>query len=139
MVAIRSAFYRFPSPMNKLRTTKQRKVIEKICFSNARPLSVDDIEALGKKELRSLNRVTIYRNLNRMVDANQLNRISHPQKGTLYEQASRPHHHHFFCKACESTFELPGCGLSLEKQTPDGFIVEGHEVFLNGVCATCVS
>ena len=123
--------------MKKQRTTQQRKIIEEICFSTTHPLSIDDIEARGKKRLHTLNRVTVYRNLNRMVDAGELNRFSHPEKGTLYEQANRPHHHHFFCKTCDTTFELPGCGLSLEKQTPAGFIVEGHEVFLNGVCATC--
>ena len=123
--------------MKKQRTTQQRKVIEEICFSSTHPLSIDDIEARGKKRLHTLNRVTIYRNLNRMVDAGELTRFIHPVKGTLYEQANRPHHHHFYCKTCEATFELPGCGLSLKEQTPTGFIVEGHEVFLNGVCATC--
>ena len=125
--------------MKKQRTTQQRKIIEDICFSSKHPLSIDDIETLGKKRLRTLNRVTVYRNLNRMVDAGELTRFSHPVKGTLYEEANRPHHHHFFCKTCEVTFELPGCGLSLKEQTPDGFIVEGHEVFLNGVCASCAS
>ena len=125
--------------MKKQRTTQQRKVIEEICFSSTHPLSIDDIEARGKKRLHTLNRVTIYRNLNRMVDAGELTRFIHPEKGTLYEQANRPHHHHFYCKTCEATFELPGCGLSLKEQTPTGFIVEGHEVFLNGICAACAS
>ena len=125
--------------MKKQRTTQQRKVIEEICFSSTCPLSIDDIESRGKEILATLNRVTVYRNLNRMVDAGELTRFSHPEKGTLYEQANRPHHHHFFCKTCEATFELPGCGLSLKKQTPAGFIVEGHEVFLNGVCSACAS
>ena len=125
--------------MKKQRTTQQRKVIEEICFSSTHPLSIDDIEARGKKRLHTLNRVTIYRNLNRMVDAGELTRFIHPVKGTLYEQANRPHHHHFYCKTCEATFELPGCGLSLKEQTPTGFIVEGHDVFLNGICAACAS
>ena len=125
--------------MKKQRTTQQRKIIEEICFSSTHPLSIDDIEARGKKRLHTLNRVTIYRNLNRMVDAGELTRFIHPEKGTLYEQANRPHHHHFYCKTCEATFELPGCGLSLKEQTPTGFIVEGHEVFLNGICAACAS
>ena len=125
--------------MKKQRTTQQRKVIEEICFSSTHPLSIDDIEASGKKRLHTLNRVTIYRNINRMVDAGELTRFTHPEKGTLYEQANRPHHHHFYCKTCDATFELPGCGLSLKEQTPIGFIVEGHDVFLNGICAACAS
>ncbi len=125
--------------MKKQRTTQQRTIIEEICFSSTHPLSIDDVEARGKKRLCTLNRVTVYRNLNRMVDAGELTRFTHPEKGTLYEQANRPHHHHFFCKTCEATFELPGCGLSLKEQTPAGFIVEGHEVFLNGICAACAS
>ena len=139
IVAIRKSGSKITPSMKKKRITKQKKIIEKICFSSSRPLSIDEIESQGKEKLPSLNRVTIYRNLTRMIDAGELTRFSHPEKGTLYEQTNRPHHHHFFCKICEFTFELPGCGLSLKKQTPDGFIVEGDEVFLNGVCKTCAT
>ena len=62
--------------MKKQRTTQQRKVIEEICFSSTCPLSIDDIESRGKEILATLNRVTVYRNLNRMVDAGELTRAS---------------------------------------------------------------
>jgi Fur family ferric uptake transcriptional regulator len=119
------------------RTTEQRKIIEQICLSNQHPLTIDSILQQGHAQLPTLNRVTVYRNLNRMVEEGTLVRLSHPDKGTLYEKADRPHHHHFFCRICEKAFELPGCGLSEKKQAPTGFIVEGHEVFLHGLCVNC--
>ena len=125
--------------MKQTRQTKQRKVLESICMESEQPLTIDEILEAAHTLLPSLNRVTAYRNLNRMVEAGELTRVSHPIKGTLYERADRPHHHHFFCKRCESAFELPGCGLSESKMTPKGFVVESHEVFLHGLCATCAS
>lgn len=123
--------------MSIKRTTEQRKIIAQICLSSQQPLTIDRILQLGRAQLPTLNRVTVYRNLNRMVEEGTLTRLTHPDKGTLYEQANRPHHHHFFCRSCENAFELPGCGLSEKKQAPAGFIVEGHEVFLHGLCADC--
>ena len=127
------------SAMPIKRTTEQRRIIEQICLTSRQPLSIDDILEQGRAKLAKLNRVTVYRNLNRMVEEGTLSRLSHPEKGTLYEQADRPHHHHFFCRVCENAFELPGCGLSEKKQAPAGFVVEGHEVFLHGRCADCTS
>jgi Fur family ferric uptake transcriptional regulator len=125
--------------MKQRRHTKQREVLESICMESKKPLTIDEILAMAHNLLPGLNRVTAYRNLNRLVEAGELTRVSHPVKGTLYERADRPHHHHFFCKLCESAFELPGCGLSENKMTPKGFVVESHEIFLHGICAACAS
>ena len=125
--------------MKQTRQTKQREVLESICMESEQPLTINEILQMAHKLLPGLNRVTAYRNLNRLVEAGELTRVSHPIKGTLYERTDRPHHHHFFCKRCESAFILPGCGLSESKLTPKGFVVESHEVFLHGICATCAS
>jgi hypothetical protein len=68
-----------------------------------------------------------------------LKRISHPSFGTLYERAGKEHHHHFHCRECNRAFELPGCALKEDEAAPDGFVVEDHEVFLFGVCPSCVA
>ena len=65
--------------MKKQRTTQQRKIIEEICFS-VRTRYRLTISKPAEKNVSTLNRVTIYRNLNRMVEAGELTRFTHPEK-----------------------------------------------------------
>ena len=92
-----------------------------------------------EKSLDSLNLSTVYRHLNQLVGSGRMIRINHPEKGVLYEQANLPHHHHFFCKSCNITFEIPCCGLDEEKIIPTGFKADSHEIFISGLCSTCAS
>lgn len=128
--------------MKLKRLTKQKKVISEICMNAKHALSTNEIFNESKKQIPSINLATIYRNLNQMVSDSLLIRFSHSSKGTLYEVPNKRPHHFFFCKSCDTTFEKPGCGLSvcideLKGKLKDGFIVQSHEVYLHGVCASC--
>jgi Fur family ferric uptake transcriptional regulator len=79
----------------------------------------------------------VYRTLNLLVSEGWLLRICHPNAGTLHERAGKPHHHHFFCRRCRQLSELPGCPLSAGVPPPPGYVLEGHEVYLHGVCSRC--
>jgi Fur family ferric uptake transcriptional regulator len=101
-------------------------------------LGVDDVLAYGRKLVESLNQATVYRNLKILIDDGWLIRITHPSLGALYERTGKGHHHHFHCRECNRAFELPGCALKEKEAAPDGFVIEDHEVFLFGVCPSCV-
>lgn len=120
------------------RITSQRKAIEAVFTEYERPLSVEEILNYGRKAVPSLNAATVYRTLKIMTDNGWLEKIFHPSIGTLYERSGKAHHHHFFCSQCNRAYELPGCSLNLEEATPDGFVVEDHQVFLLGKCPSCV-
>lgn len=119
------------------RKTVQREAIEKVLREHQRPLGVDEILAYGRKIVPSLNQATVYRNLKLLLDSGWLDKITHPLLGALYEQRSRIHHHHFFCRSCNRAFDLPGCALDMKHAAPDGFIVEDHDIFLFGICPSC--
>ena len=120
------------------RNTTQRMAIEQIFNQHNRPLKVKEVLEYGRRLVSSLNQATVYRNLKLLIDDGWLARISHPSIGTLYERTGKGHHHHFFCRECNLAFELPGCALNEEEAAPDGFVLEDHEVFLFGVCSSCV-
>ena len=119
------------------RKTNQRNAIQEVFRQNDRPLAIDEILQTGRRTVPSLNQATVYRNLKLLVEKGWLKKIAQPGLGTLYERAGKEHHHHFRCRACDRLFELPGCTLKKEKSTPPGFVIEGHEVFLFGVCSSC--
>ncbi len=98
---------------------------------------MDEILKKGRELVTSLNQATVYRNLKNLVDDGWLKRVNHPSQGILYERSGKGHHHHFHCRACNRAFELPGCALKEDNALPEGFIVEGHEVFFSGLCPAC--
>ncbi len=119
------------------RRTTQRSAIEEVFRNQDHPMAVEDVLRLGRQAVESLNQATVYRNLKLLLDEGWLRRINTPDSGGLYERAGKGHHHHFQCRACDRVFELSGCALNEKKSTPPGFVTEGHEVFLFGLCAGC--
>jgi Fur family ferric uptake transcriptional regulator len=119
------------------RKTTQRDAIQEVFRNEDRPLAVEEILQDGRRMVESLNQATVYRNLKILVEKGWLRTISIPGLGTLYERAGKGHHHHFQCRSCDRLYELPGCALKKEKSTPPGFVTEGHEVFLFGICSSC--
>lgn len=119
------------------RNTSQRMAIEEVFGRHDRPLGVGEVLAYGRRFVESLDQSTVYRNLKILVASGRLKRLVHPTLGTLYERTGKGHHHHFHCRSCDRAFELPGCALKVDGAAPAGFVVDGHEVFLFGVCAAC--
>jgi Fur family ferric uptake transcriptional regulator len=98
---------------------------------------MDEILKKGLERVASLDKATVYRNLKHLVDDGRLKRFNHPTQGTLYERTGKGHHHHFHCRACNRAFEVPGCALKAEQSVPEGFVLEGHDVFFSGLCPDC--
>jgi len=119
------------------RKTNQRNAIQEVFQEIDRPLSINEILAVGRRTVGSLNQATVYRNLKILVENGWLKKINTPEGGTLYERAGKGHHHHFQCRSCDRLFEIDGCAFNEKSATPPGFITEGHEVYLYGICSSC--
>jgi Fur family transcriptional regulator, ferric uptake regulator len=119
------------------RKTNQRDAIQEVFRKNDRPLSIEEILQTGRRTVESLNQATVYRNLKLLVEAGLLKKINTPESGTLYEIAGKAHHHHFQCRTCDRMYEIEGCAFNDHHAAPAGFVTEGHEVFLFGICASC--
>ena len=120
-----------------VRNTSQRQAIRDVFLRDARPLRVEDVMERAREAVPSINLATVYRNVNRLLEAGTIRRVDFPPLGAHYELADKPHHHHFHCRACDALFELPGCVIDMRKIGLSGFEMEGHEVFLYGLCARC--
>ena len=120
------------------RKTSQRDAIQEVFRRNDRPLGIDEILRAGRQTVSSLNQATVYRNLKLLVEKGWLKKVEGPAAlGALYERAGKEHHHHFQCRSCDRLFELPGCALNEKRFTPPGFVTDGHEVVLFGLCSAC--
>jgi len=94
-------------------------------------------------DLKSMDRVTLYRTLNALLDKGLIHRASANEQENYYalcEDTCKPdghqHQHiHFKCESCEKIYCLP---LKQDLQLSTGsFKVNSFEVLANGICETC--
>ena len=123
-------------------TPKRLQVLEVIGNNNS-PLNAQQIfETL--KRTHNINRVTVYRILDRLVEIGLVDRISGGGRSFVYGLApndNHPPHPHFFCKSCGNLECLNPQSLHVNmepmQRTFPGSI-ENIEVRIDGVCKNCL-
>ena len=124
--------------MSRRDTTQQRAIRNAIDTAEG-PLSIAEIHAIAIGECPSLGVRTVYRVVARMVDDRDIAPVTMPGQADRYEsiEAAASHHHHFHCHSCDRVFDVHGCPGRLDRMVPEGFLLDGHEITLNGLCARC--
>ncbi len=126
-----------------LEATANRLRVLEVVGNNRFPLSAGDIfKTLGRSS--TINRVTVYRILDLLVDRGVIERISTGGRAFYYGLAPNANHRshpHFYCKSCGQMDCLDPESLSVETdplwKTYPGRI-EKVEVRVDGVCKNCL-
>ena len=126
-----------------LEPTPKRLQLLEVIGNNNSPLSAGQIfETL--KRTHNINRVTVYRILDRLVQIGLVDRISGGGRSFVYGLApndNHPAHPHFFCKSCGNLECLNPQSLHVDmepmQRTFPGSI-ENIEVRIDGVCKNCL-
>ena len=126
-----------------LEPTPKRLQLLEVIGNNNSPLSARQIfETL--KRTHNINRVTVYRILDRLVQIGLVDRISGGGRSFVYGLApndNHPAHPHFFCKSCGNLECLNPQSLHVDmepmQRTFPGSI-ENIEVRIDGVCKNCL-
>jgi Fur family ferric uptake transcriptional regulator len=123
-------------------TPKRLQVLE-VIGSNNSPLSAQQIfETLSRTD--NINRVTVYRILDLLVDKGLVERISGGGRSFVYGLApndNHPAHPHFYCRNCGSLECLNPESLNVNLQSMQRTfpgIIENVEVRVDGVCKNCL-
>lgn len=124
------------------RDTRQRRVLrehlaESDSFASAQQV-YDDVRSSGDK----VGLATVYRNLQAMVEAGEVDVLRTDEGETLYRKCGPRHHHHLVCRSCGVTVELDGPAVEkwAAKAADDhGFTDVKHVVELFGLCADCTA
>lgn len=105
------------------------------------------LELGGETDL--LDRVTLYRVLDWMVEAGLAHRVSGPDRVWRFSahadpgaSPAHPRHGHFKCRDCERMFCMkasPGFGRSVRAMLPEGFAGDEIELTVLGRCAGCAA
>ena len=123
-------------------TPGRRQVLE-IIGSSASPLTAQEI-AFALERAMPINRVTLYRILDLLVEHKVVDRITAGDRSYRYglaESPNHPRHPHFYCTHCGSMECLNPKSITVDVDTIQSVypaLIERVEVRLDGVCKTCL-
>jgi Fur family ferric uptake transcriptional regulator len=127
----------------KLDPTENRRRVLEVVGNNRFPLSAGDIYQTLERT-GSINRVTVYRILDLLVDHGLVERISTGGRAFCYGMAPNEHHRphaHFYCTRCGRMDCLNPESLTIDidalLQTFPGRI-DKVEVRVDGICKDCL-
>jgi Fur family ferric uptake transcriptional regulator len=123
----------------KLYCTQSRIVVLQALLEAARPLRQDQIAPQPSR--RAVNKVTVYRTLESLIDAGLVHRAFMQNRACYFELADhctdKQCHPHFTCTNCGITHCLTGVSLPMVKIADKGFVVHRQQVRLEGLCPAC--
>lgn len=125
-----------------MRQTPLLQSVLEILKQKKKPLSVPEFQELLQKQNLTPNKTTLYRMLEKLQEAGEVETLLLDSKVTYYELKTH-HHHHFRCQRCDSIEcvtdpELETHIHALEdKLKAKGFKVEDHHFSLSGTCSHC--
>tara|TARA_B100000614_G_scaffold223794_1_gene212328 strand:+ start:205 stop:648 length:444 start_codon:yes stop_codon:yes gene_type:complete len=123
--------------------TRNRLRVLEVIGNNSFPLSVSDIHDTLERTT-PINRVTVYRILDLLVEKGVVDRISTGGRAAYYGLAPNSHHRahpHFYCTACGQMDCLDPGALNVEfRRFADTFPgrIDKLEMRLDGVCKNCL-
>jgi len=92
----------------------------------------------------TLDRVTIYRALDRLIEEEKIHKIVNLsgviqyalcKECSAYEHHEHHQHVHFSCQKCQKTICLEAVQPKIE--LPDGFSTQEQQILLSGICNQC--
>jgi Fur family ferric uptake transcriptional regulator len=123
--------------------TPGRLQVLEIIGNSSSPLSVPEI-AFALERTIPINRVTLYRILDLLVEHKIVDRITAGDRSFRYglaENPNHPRHPHFYCTHCGSMECLNPKSITLDMdtlKTTFPAVIEKVEVRLDGICKTCL-
>ncbi len=129
---------------HRLRLTKTRQALVGLFLDQHTPLSVlrilDELACRGL----SVNKTTVYRELERLEKVGIVKSLSLQDRKQYFELATRGHHHHFVCVECDEVEDVRFDEGDLAKQEAllarkKEFSVLSHSLEFFGLCKMCSS
>jgi Fur family ferric uptake transcriptional regulator len=123
------------------RNTRQRAEVLALLEDTDEFRSAQQLHAQLRSEGSGVGLTTVYRTLQILADAGEVDQMRLPDGEQLYRRCSRSqHHHHLVCRSCGRTEEVEGPAVEswAERVAAEhGFTEVGHTVEIFGRCAAC--
>jgi len=122
------------------RPTRQRRAIAAAMETFDDFRSAQEIHALLTERGDRVGLSTVYRALQTMADAGEIDSLRTESGESIYRRCSDTHHHHLVCRSCGATVEVEG--PTVEKWTRSvaaahGYSQVSHTLEIFGTCSSC--
>jgi Fur family ferric uptake transcriptional regulator len=128
-------------PVTGVRSTRQRSAIAELLSGSEEFRSAQDLHDQLKASGQSIGLTTVYRNLQALADAGQVDVLRTDTGESVYRHCSSGHHHHHLvCRKCGTTVEVQADAVeqwAAEVANAHGFSDISHTVEVFGLCGAC--
>jgi Fur family transcriptional regulator, ferric uptake regulator len=123
-----------------IRTTRQRTAVSEALTELDDFRSTQEIHEYLKDRGDSVGLTTVYRTLQALSAAGDVDVILREDGESMYRMCSEAHHHHLVCRQCGFTIEVEG--PTVEKwaesvSAENGFTEVSHTLEIFGLCPNC--
>lgn len=122
------------------RNTRQRGEVLALLTETDDFRTPQQLHAILRERGAKVGLTTVYRTLQVLVDAGQVDTMRLPSGEQLYRRCSRTHHHHLVCRDCGSTVEVEGPAVEkwADKVAAEhGYADVSHTLEIFGTCPQC--
>ena len=117
--------------------TRQRALILNVLQASHGHLTAEEIFVRARQTMPNIARGTVYRNLNSLVDAGRVRRVSIPGKADRFDH-TLPWHSHLYCTVCGGVTDADVDGKQvMELVKNQKGRVQDCAMVLLGVCEEC--
>jgi len=122
------------------RNTRQRGAVSALLSDIEGFRTAQELHALLRDRGERVGLTTVYRALQNMADAGEVDVTRTPSGEQLFRQCSRGHHHHLVCRGCGRTVEVAGPTVEhwADRVAGEhGFVDISHTLEIFGTCPAC--
>ena len=123
-----------------MRKTPATRLVIDLLQTYAKPLSLQELHLRMRERLPKTAYSTVYRVISRLEAEGKINRVDWRERGSRFEWADLPHHHHIVCNVCGESTDVSDddLGFSAGKiRAATGFVVDHHSIEVEGTCPDC--
>jgi Fur family ferric uptake transcriptional regulator len=128
------------APPVGVRPTRQRRAVAAALETFDDFRSAQEIHDLLSRRGESVGLATVYRTLQRLSDAGEVDMLRTEDGEAIYRRCSDTHHHHLVCRACGATVEVEGPAVERWTSaiaTEHGYADISHSLEIFGTCRDC--
>jgi Fur family ferric uptake transcriptional regulator len=122
------------------RNTRQRSAVSSLLLQVEGFHSAQELHAMLRQRGERVGLTTVYRTLQGLADAGEVDVMRLPGGEHLYRRCSEGHHHHLVCRACGRAVEVEGPAVETwaEKVAAQhGYADVSHTLEIFGTCPHC--
>lgn len=123
-----------------VRNTRQRSAVSALLAEVEGFHSAQELHAMLRQRGERVGLTTVYRTLQSLADAGEVDVMRPPGGEHLYRRCSEGHHHHLVCRSCGRTVEVDGPAVEAWAErvaAKHGYVNVSHTMEIFGTCPAC--